>query len=62
MFERLVRHFREDNSWTVLRTGISVQNKPGLAFARRLGFQSYKQIANRIASGMQEFVLLEIAL
>ena len=62
VFERLALHFREDNGWTVLHCGILAQNKPGLAFARHLGFQPYKQISSRISGGMQEFVLMEIVL
>ncbi|MEO8972111.1 MAG: GNAT family N-acetyltransferase [Ktedonobacteraceae bacterium] len=61
-FQRLARHFREDKGWTVLHCGILAQNEPGIAFAHHLGFQPYKQLSSRLSSGIQEFVLLEIAL
>ncbi len=62
VFERLAKHFREDNGWTVLHCGILAQNKPSLAFAHQLGFQPYKKLSSRLSEGVQEFVLLEIML
>jgi RimJ/RimL family protein N-acetyltransferase len=61
-FKRLAQHFREDNGWTVLHTGVLAQNKTGLAFAQHLGFRPYRQLSSRLSSGVQEFVLMEISL
>lgn len=61
-FQRLTQHFCENNGWTALHSGVLAQNDAGLAFANHLGFRPYRQFSSRLSSGLQEFVLLEIAL
>lgn len=48
--------------WTRVREGVLVENVPGMALARSLGFREVERRMHRIAAGERELAVLELAL
>lgn len=62
VFRCLTEHFCQQTDWTILRAGVKAQNKAGLAFLKRTGFQNVKEGSGRFAGGVQTFFVLEFTL
>ncbi len=58
-FQRLLEHFREEYSWSLIHTGVLEGNEAGLGFTQHLGFQPNRQLTSRMSGGIQQFIIFE---